>query len=60
LVIGFTSISFLYNAFSGYSIARTSYSWTINYLIENPVGFEPYAERAYSEALNNIYLILCQ
>lgn len=57
LVIGFTSISFLYNAFSGYSIARTSYSWTINYLIENPVGFEPYAERAYSEALNNIYLI---
>ena len=58
IVIGFTATSFLGNAISGYYITRAAYNWTLNYLIENPVGFEAYMRRAYSEVISNIKIIL--
>jgi len=58
LVTCFTAISFTANAVSGYILSRASFSWTVGYLIENPIGFEPYARRAYTDAISNLLIII--
>jgi hypothetical protein len=58
LVMCFTSISFLANLINGYILGRASYSWTLNYLIDNPLGFEQYLRRACAEFLQYAEYIL--
>ena len=58
IVLCYTAVSYIVNAVSGFLVTKASYSWTLNVLIDNPVGFEAYARRAYQEAYSNITTII--
>jgi len=51
LIMFFTALSFLACTVSGYILLRAAFCWSLNKLIENPLGFEPILRRAYSDSL---------
>jgi len=57
LIMIFTGLSFSAAAAAGYMLARAAFCWSLNRLIENPLGFEPLLRRAYAEALRNLVYI---